>query len=143
MEALAHGFLADGIEKGDAVAILAPTLLEWALVDFALARIGAISAPIYPNSSPKDCAYIVEHSESVLVVASDDEQRAKLDELEAELPNLRDVVTFAELAGLEERGRQFAAGNPGALEAAEAAVGPATSSHTSTRPERPGRRRAA
>src|SRR5688572_30547242 len=47
---LANGLLALGIRKGDAVAILAQTRLEWALADFALALVGAIGAPIYANS---------------------------------------------------------------------------------------------
>jgi long-chain acyl-CoA synthetase len=121
---LANGFLADGVRKGDAVAILAATSLEWTLVDFALALIGAVGAPIYPNSSPRDCAYIVEHSDSVLVVAEDDAQRAKLDGFREGMPQLRDVVTFADLPELERCGREFAAANPDALAAAEADVGP-------------------
>jgi long-chain acyl-CoA synthetase len=124
VDELANGFLARGIAKADVVAILATTTLEWALVDFALALVGAISAPIYPNSSARDCAYIVEHSESVLVVAEDDDQRAKLDEFRDRLPQLRDVVTFAELPELERRGREFGRENPAALEAATATIGP-------------------
>ena len=121
---LANGFLALGVAKGDAVAILANTSLEWTLVDFALALVGAISAPIYANSSPRDCAYIVEHSESVVVVAEDEEQRAKLAGLRDAMPLLRDVVTFADLPGLESRGREWATANPGALDATAGAIGP-------------------
>src|SRR5918999_6423791 len=56
---LAHGLLALGVGKGDAFAILARTSLEWALFDFALAHVGAVTAPIYPSSSPSDAAYVV------------------------------------------------------------------------------------
>jgi long-chain acyl-CoA synthetase len=122
VDELANGFLARGISKGDAVAILATTTLEWVLVDFALALIGAVSAPIYPNSSGRDCAYIVEHSEAVLVVAEDDDQREKLAAFRDRLPQLRDVLTFAELEDVERRGREFAAESPSALASAEAAV---------------------
>jgi long-chain acyl-CoA synthetase len=114
VEELAHGLLALGVRKGDAFAIMGRTRLEWTLFDFALAHVGAITAPIYPSSSPKDAAYIAEHSESVGILAED------------ELPELPERVehrlTFADLDSLRERGRQHAALNPGALEESVAAV---------------------
>ncbi|MDX6386661.1 MAG: long-chain acyl-CoA synthetase, partial [Gaiellaceae bacterium] len=54
VDELAHGLLDLGIRKGDAFAILASTRVEWVLFDFALGLIGAVGAPIYMNSSPKD-----------------------------------------------------------------------------------------
>src|SRR4029077_1099566 len=61
--ALANGLLALGITQGDAFSILGSTRLEWVLFDFALGLVGAVGAPIYMNSSPKDTAHVVEHSE--------------------------------------------------------------------------------
>jgi long-chain acyl-CoA synthetase len=119
---LANGLLALGIRKGDAVAILATNRLEWALADFALASIGAISAAVYANSSAKDAAYVVDNSDSVAVFVEDDEQRAKLDSERAAMPRLRHVLSFAEFQELERRGREYAAANPDALDEAFAAV---------------------
>ena len=51
VEGYANGLLALGVKKGDAFAILGSSRVEWALFDFALGTIGAIAAPIYPNSS--------------------------------------------------------------------------------------------
>ena len=73
VDELANGLLAIGVEKGDAFGILCSTRLEWALFDFALARVGAIATPIYANSSPRDCAYVLGHSESIGVLVEDDE----------------------------------------------------------------------
>jgi len=42
VRAYANGFLARQVRKGDNVALLARNGLEWALLDFALARIGAV-----------------------------------------------------------------------------------------------------
>ncbi len=61
---LANGLLARGVKKGDTFAILAQTGLEWALLDFALAQVGAVSVPIYANSAPADVQYLLEHSEA-------------------------------------------------------------------------------
>ena len=122
VEDLANGLLDLGIAKGETVAILARTSLEWALLDFALGRVGAVGAPIYPTSSANDCAYIIEHSEAVAVVAEDADQLAKLEPVRGRLTRVRSYLTFAELPGLEERGRRFAAANPSALADAEAAI---------------------
>jgi long-chain acyl-CoA synthetase len=119
---LANGLLALGIRRRDRVSILASTRLEWALADFALGSIGAISAAIYANSAAGDCAYIIEHSESVAVLVEDEEQRAKVEQVRAQLPGLRHVIAFAELVELEARGREYAAEHPGALEEASAAI---------------------
>jgi long-chain acyl-CoA synthetase len=95
VDELAHGLLALGVRKGDAFAILASTRLEWALFDFALGLIGAVGAPIYMNSSPRDAHHVLEHSEAVGVLCEDEVQRAKVDGVE-----LDHVLTFAELDGL-------------------------------------------
>jgi long-chain acyl-CoA synthetase len=121
VDELANGLLALGVRKGDAFAVMARTSLEWALFDFALAHVGGITAPIYPTSSPKDAAYIAMHSESIGVLTEDPEQLAALS---AEDPTgrLRHRLTFADVDDLRARGRDYAASNPGALEAATASV---------------------
>ena len=117
VDEIAHGLLALGVRKGDAFAILASTRLEWVLFDFALGLIGAVGAPIYMNNSPKDAAYVAEHSEAVGVLCEDEEQRAKLAGLD-----LEHVLTFADLPALRERGRAHAAEYPGAVDEAAAAI---------------------
>jgi long-chain acyl-CoA synthetase len=118
VDELANGLLALGIRKGDAVGILAQTSLEWSLFDFALGLIGAVGAAIYANSSPRDCLYVLEHSDAVAVLVENEEQRAKIAGAE-----LRHVISFEDLDGLRARGRAFAEEQPNALAAAEAAVG--------------------
>jgi long-chain acyl-CoA synthetase len=117
VDEIANGLLALGIRKGNAFGLLAQTSLEWSLFDYALARIGAVGAAIYANSSPKDCRYVLEHSDAIGVLVEDEEQRAKIADLR--LPH---VISFAELDELRARGREFAAANPKALADAEAAI---------------------
>ena len=83
VDELANGLLALGVRKGDAFGILAQTSLEWALFDYALARVGAVGAAIYANSSPKDCRYVLEHSDAVGVLVEDEAQRAKIADVAA------------------------------------------------------------
>jgi long-chain acyl-CoA synthetase len=118
VDELANGLLALGVRKGDAFGILAQTTLEWTLFDYALGLIGAVGAAIYANSSPKDCQYVLDHSDAVGVLVEDGKQRAKIADL-----GLPHVASFAELDDLRARGREFAAAHPNALAEAEAAVG--------------------
>jgi long-chain acyl-CoA synthetase len=123
VDEIANGLLALGIGKGDAVGILARTTVEWVLFDYALGSIGAIGAGIYPSLPPKDCAYVLDHSDAVAVLVENEEQRAKVDAERANLPKLRHVITFADLDDLRARGREHAAAYPDVLEQARAAVG--------------------
>ena len=101
-----------------------------------------IGAGIYP-SPPRDCAYILDHSDAVAVLVENDEQRAKIDAERASLPKLRHVFSFDDLDDLRAKGREFAAENPDALELAGPRWARKTSSPTSTRRGRPGRPRPA
>jgi long-chain acyl-CoA synthetase len=111
VEELANGLLALGVRKGDAFAILGRTTLQWALFDFALGLVGAVGAPIYSSSSPRDVRYVLEHSEAVGVLVEDDEQLAKVEGFGGH------VITFAGLDDLRARGRAFAQEHPGELDA--------------------------
>ena len=119
----ANGFLARGLGKGDNVGILAQNSLEWALLDFALARIRAVSVPIYASSAAGDVCYLLGHSAAVGVVCEDESQLAKVESRLQDLPALGHVLTFDELPSLAAEGRDFARSNPGALDAAASEIG--------------------
>ena len=110
VEELANGLLALGVEKGEVFGIIGRTSLEWALFDFALALVGAVGAPIYASSSPRDVDYLLRFSDAVGVLVEDEEQRAKVADVD-----LRYVIAFAELDSLRADGRAFAAARPDAL----------------------------
>jgi len=122
VRAYANGFLARQVRKGDNVALLARNGLEWALLDFALARIGAVGIPIYASSSARDVGYLLAHSEAVAVVCEDAAQLAKVEAVDEELRSLQHVLTFHDLDGLAAHGEDFAAANPAALDEATAAL---------------------
>lgn len=122
VENLANGLLARGVHKGDAFATLARTTLEWALFDFALAHVGAVGAGIYANSSAKDVAYVLSHSEAVGVLCEDAAQVEKVGAERASVPGLRHVLTFADLPALEAEGAAFKTQHPSALDDAVAAI---------------------
>jgi long-chain acyl-CoA synthetase len=118
VDELAHGLLALGVRKGDAFAILASTRIEWVLFDFALALVGGVTAPIYMNSSARDVAYVLAHSEAIGVLCENDEQRQKIAGA-----GLEHVLTFADLDELRARGREHAQHEPEAVERVAAEIG--------------------
>jgi long-chain acyl-CoA synthetase len=89
---LAMGFVELGVTPGDKVAVHAENRIEWLLADLAAQGIGATTVGIYPTSPPAEVQYILEHSESVLLVAEDEEQLDKALEVRASLPNLRHIA---------------------------------------------------
>jgi long-chain acyl-CoA synthetase len=123
VSALAHGLLARGVRRGDAVAVVSRTRLEWILLDWAVMSIGAVVVGLYPTNSAKECAYILEHAEVVLALVEDTEQEAKLESVRAEAHTLRELIRFDDLAALEGEGREHRAAHPEALDEAAAAIG--------------------
>lgn len=67
-QAIAKGFIANGIEAGDRIALMAKTRYEWTLVDFAIWFAGCVTVPIYETSSPSQVAWIVSDSNAKAVV---------------------------------------------------------------------------
>ena len=59
VEYTACGLIGLGVERGHAVAILAPTSYEWLLLDLALLSVGAITVPIYESDSASQIEHIL------------------------------------------------------------------------------------
>ncbi|HEY0318578.1 MAG TPA: long-chain fatty acid--CoA ligase [Solirubrobacterales bacterium] len=89
---LALGLTALGIEKGDRVSILGNTRPEWTYFDFAALSIGATVVPIYQTNSPEECRYVLENSDSKVVVVEDAEQLQKIRQVRSALPGLEQVI---------------------------------------------------
>ncbi len=56
-----------GFQPGEASAILSYNSPEWVHVDLAAMLAGMLSAGLYPNSSPKDIQYILNHTGATLL----------------------------------------------------------------------------
>ncbi len=115
VEELAAGLLELGIRRGDRVAILGRTRVEWALCDWAAIAIGAPVVPIYPTGSALECAYILGNSGARFVICEDEEQLAKVEPARRELEALEQVIVFDGLAELRARGAAHLAAFPSAV----------------------------
>ncbi|MCB8959153.1 MAG: long-chain fatty acid--CoA ligase [Ardenticatenales bacterium] len=92
--AYSAALVAWGVAPGDRVAILSQTRYEWALMDRAILQIGAVTVGIYPTSTTEQCAYILNHSESKVLIAEDQGQLARL--VGENLPALEKIVLLDE-----------------------------------------------
>jgi len=89
---VAKSLIALGVGPGDKANILSYSRYRWVLTDVALASIGSVTVGIYHSLLARDVAYIVEHSDSVLVFAEDPGQAAKLRSVRDRIPAVRQVV---------------------------------------------------
>jgi len=69
---IACGFLKLGIGKGDKVAIWMAGYSEWALVYFALMRIGATIVPVNTRYRPEEIEYVLNKSRASLLVLKEE-----------------------------------------------------------------------
>ncbi|WP_151549282.1 MULTISPECIES: AMP-dependent synthetase/ligase [Corynebacterium] len=74
--AVAKGLIANGVQKGDRVALLCETRYEWTLIDFAIWAAGAVSVPIYGSSSLSQVQWIIEDSGAVFAFTESQEHTA-------------------------------------------------------------------
>jgi long-chain acyl-CoA synthetase len=118
VDELANGLLSRGVSKGDAFGIVSRTRLEWTLLDLALALVGGITAPVYPDSSAGEAIHVLRHSEAVGALVEDEGQAAKIQPL-----GLEHLLTLWDLDKLRADGIAFAKEHPEALDQASAAVG--------------------
>ena len=99
IDEIALGLIDLGIVPGDRVCVLANTRVEWTLVSYAISAAGAVVVPIYPTNSPKECQWVAGNSGARAVFSEDEGQRAKLDAIRDELPDLEHVIGLGEGAG--------------------------------------------
>ena len=90
--AAAKGLIALGVSKGDSAAIFSATCLEWGVLDFALAAVGAVSVPIYDTDSAAQAERIMNDSDVVLAFADDRERFDRLDSVRDRCPALRQIL---------------------------------------------------
>lgn len=92
--AAAAALEAAGVAAGDRVAILAENRPEWVVADYAATALGAIDVPIYPTLPANQVEYILRDCGARVVFVSTPAQAAKIQEIRASLPELRQVVSF-------------------------------------------------
>ena len=107
VQALARGLVAEGLQPGDRIAVMARTIYEWTLLDFAAWAAGLVTVPVYPTSSVFQTRWILQDSGAVALVTETVAQASALGPELNRLPDLRHlwVVEKGHVERLAELGR--------------------------------------
>jgi fatty-acyl-CoA synthase len=93
---VARGLLARGLERGDRVGIWAPNVAEWALVQYATAKLGVILVNINPAYRTHEVQYALAQSGCRTLIAATTFKTSDYTDMVAQvrgdLPALTDVV---------------------------------------------------
>ena len=97
---LAKAFLAAGVEHGERVGIWSPNSLEWVLVQYATAKIGAVLVNVNPAYRLSELEYALRQSGVSTLVLLDryktSEYLVMVREVRGSLPALREVVIIGD-----------------------------------------------
>jgi long-chain acyl-CoA synthetase len=116
----ALGLAAAGFARGDKLSVIGENRprLYWA--QLAAQCLGGIAVPVYQDAIASELAYVLDHAETSVVVAEDQEQVDKVLSLKAQLPRLRLIIyddprglrdhaspLVQSFAAVQEAGREF------------------------------------
>ena len=94
--------LAARFEKGERVAVWAPNIPEWVVLEFGAALAGVVLVTVNPAYQPKELHYVLEQSRSsgifYLPAFRGNPMGRYLEEVRADLPDLRELISFEDWA---------------------------------------------
>jgi long-chain acyl-CoA synthetase len=140
---VSDGLASLGVQRGDRIAVIGETQLEWQVADLGILGAGAITVTIYQSCTAEECRYILDNSGARIIFCDTAQQVAKIREVRAKLPALEGIVRVygsaadgfeRTLESLEQAGRAWRKDHPKAHEERVATLGsedPATFIYTS------------
>lgn len=81
-----------GLQKGECLAILSETQLEWSLFDFACLAFGGVSVPIYHNHRVEELEYILNDSMAKILICGNDTLYKKWLQVRKQCPHVTKVI---------------------------------------------------
>ena len=97
---ISYALIAMGVKPQDKIALISTNnRSEWSIMDMAILQTGAITVPLYPNISPKDYKYILNHSESILCFVSDQQIYNKVSSVKTQIKGMKEIYSFDEIEG--------------------------------------------
>jgi long-chain acyl-CoA synthetase len=130
MRDLALGLAAIGFKRGDKLSVVGDNRPQLYIAQLAAQALGGISVPVYQDSIASELVFVLNHAETSIIIAEDQEQVDKALSLKDKLPKLRWIIyddprglSFYDDAILRsydsvlEEGRKFGAANPGFYDA--------------------------
>ncbi|RLF56590.1 MAG: long-chain fatty acid--CoA ligase, partial [Thermoplasmata archaeon] len=81
-----------GFKRGDKLSYMGDNRPEGLYSELGVQSLGGAIVGIYPDSHLDQVEYIINHSDSIFVVAGDQEQADKVLEIKERCPNLKKVI---------------------------------------------------
>ncbi len=130
MRDFALGLAALGFKRGDKLSVVGDNRPQLYCAQLSAQVLGGVSVPVYQDSIASELVFVLNHAETSIIVAEDQEQVDKALSLKDKLPRLRFVI-YDDPRGLSfyddpilhsydsvlEEGRKFAVEHPGFYEA--------------------------
>ncbi len=99
---MAAGLMKAGIKIGDRVGLLLENRPEWAVVDYAILSIGAVTVPLYCSYRPKDMRYVLHDAGAVAVVTSGGKLLRDLLIAARDCPHLKHIYAIENSASYDQ-----------------------------------------
>ena len=125
MRDFALGLASLGFKRGDKLSVVGDNRPQLYTAQLSAQALGGMSVPVYQDSIASELVYVLNHAETAVIVAEDQEQVDKVLSLKEQLPNLRKVIfddprgmwgyddaLLMSFADVLEAGRAFAKDHP-------------------------------
>jgi long-chain acyl-CoA synthetase len=125
----ALGMVSLGLKRGEKITIIGENDPEFYWAEIALWSAGGVTTALFADANLLELGYIIDNSDSVYLIAHDQEQCDKALELRSTIPTLRKVIYWDDkgmwnyndpwlisLDEVERLGREYAAQHPTAFE---------------------------
>jgi long-chain acyl-CoA synthetase len=93
-----HGLKKLGLDVQDRVAILAQTCKEWHFFDIGALCARAVVTPVYPTYLAHEVEYILNHSETKILILENESQFQKLIEIQDSIKHLKHVISLRDIS---------------------------------------------
>ncbi|HMN18592.1 MAG TPA: long-chain fatty acid--CoA ligase [Ignavibacteriaceae bacterium] len=126
-DAFAFGLASLGIKKDDKVAIISENRPEWVYSDMAILSLGAVDVPLYPSLTAESVEFILNNSESKIIIVSTKFQLNKVMKVRDKCKTLKFIILLNEkdydsnnkdlinFSKVQESGRAFQKQHPSLL----------------------------
>jgi long-chain acyl-CoA synthetase len=88
----ALGLATLGFKRGDKLSVVGDNRPQLYFAQLSAQALGGISVPVYQDSIASELVYVLNHAETSIIVAEDQEQVDKVLSLKGQLPNLRWII---------------------------------------------------
>lgn len=88
----AAGLLELGWRPGTKVSICCSTRVQWAMIDLAVLSLQGVTVPIYPNNTPDEIEFVINHSESTILFLESKQHLRVWRQIQDRCPQVKKVI---------------------------------------------------